>query len=462
MKKTNKFIGILSVSLIAIVTVVFVAVVSNGHLAKGTYSAETTGCDGSSWGLPSNMQVGDIGIDNANRVLKCLRDGSIPGLLGYLDYDGCLAVASHSWMSCDNGTITCPQEGTYDGRPYYMYHCTIVECDPGYYISSGDSCSACSLGYYCTGGHAAEARACSPGHYQDEEGQTSCKVCPANTYQDESGANFCLECPPGKTSPAGSDDLSDCVDSDSGPSTASPSTASPSTARPSTARPSTASPSTASPSTAGPSTASPSTASPGTGSANQVKIYFSVSGAITSLTCTPGNATSTCSIDVNRIPGCSEWCADPEQTNCNRTAAEIIGPYSAGHEQYWYCKTGSTSTPSTAKPSTAKPSTASPSTASPSTAGPSTTTAACYLVNHKYEWATKKPTNGNLVIDINDKNNCAGCEIGYTLDGDKCVSTTPPSVNPPTGTTAIIFVWLVGLCAIGYSFWYFKKTNTNK
>ena len=33
--------------------------------------------------------------------------------------------------------------------------------------------------------------------------------------------------------------------------------------------------------------------------------------------------------------------------------------------------------------------------------------------------------------------------------------------NPPTGATGIVFVWLIGLCAIGYSFWYFKKTGTN-
>ena len=39
-KNYDKWIGILSISLIAIVAVVFVAVVSDTHLAKGTYGVE--------------------------------------------------------------------------------------------------------------------------------------------------------------------------------------------------------------------------------------------------------------------------------------------------------------------------------------------------------------------------------------------------------------------------------------
>ena len=33
--------------------------------------------------------------------------------------------------------------------------------------------------------------------------------------------------------------------------------------------------------------------------------------------------------------------------------------------------------------------------------------------------------------------------------------------NPQTGTTGIIMAWVIGLMAIGYSFWYFKRTSTN-
>ena len=44
-------------------------------------------------------------------------------------------------------------------------------------------------------------------------------------------------------------------------------------------------------------------------------------------------------------------------------------------------------------------------------------------------------------------------------------SVTPSSsvepVNPQTGSTAIIAAWLIGLFAIGYSFWYFKRVSTN-
>ena len=30
-------------------------------------------------------------------------------------------------------------------------------------------------------------------------------------------------------------------------------------------------------------------------------------------------------------------------------------------------------------------------------------------------------------------------------------------VNPPTGTNAIMFVWIIGIATIGYAYWYFKK-----
>lgn len=168
---------------------------------------------------------------------------------------------------------------------------------------------------------------------------------------------------------------------------------------------------------------------------------------MTTLTCTPYSSNTTCNLTGN-IPACSEWCYDSRYTQCDFSSSEVVGPYESGQQQTWYCKPATPSTPSA--PST------------PSGTTPSTSTDACYLVDHKYVWATKSPNNGNLVTSIKDKNNCAGCEVGYTLNNsDKCVSTTTPPENPKTGTAAIIFAWVIGLLAIGYSFWYFKKVTTN-
>ena len=85
----------------------------------------------------------------------------------------------------------------------------------------------------------------------------------------------------------------------------------------------------------------------------------------------------------------------------------------------------------------------------------------CYLVNHKYIWASSKPAGGVLVSSITSSSKCTGCESGYEMtDMGVCENPGTPE-NPPTGATGIVFVWLIGLCAIGYSFWYFKKTGTN-
>ena len=37
--------------------------------------------------------------------------------------------------------------------------------------------------------------------------------------------------------------------------------------------------------------------------------------------------------------------------------------------------------------------------------------------------------------------------------------STNPSDNPKTGTVAIVFAWLIAAAAIGYTFWYFKRSN---
>jgi hypothetical protein len=99
------------------------------------------------------------------------------------------------------------------------------------------------------------------------------------------------------------------------------------------------------------------------------------------------------------------------------------------------------------------------------TTTPTEETNKCYVVNHKYIWSSTKPNGGSEVSKTEAL--CTGCEDGYTLSDNSCVVPTtsaPPTskpqdveTGPKTGTTAIIFAWIAGLTAIGYSFWYFKR-----
>ena len=94
----------------------------------------------------------------------------------------------------------------------------------------------------------------------------------------------------------------------------------------------------------------------------------------------------------------------------------------------------------------------------PSTGG------ACYLVDHKYVWASSKPSGGTLVSSITTSSKCTGCESGYKMSSsNKCVNSSQNiTVNPPTGTIAIVIAWLIGLFVIGYAFWYFKNNKERK
>ncbi len=54
----------------------------------------------------------------------------------------------------------------------------------------------------------------------------------------------------------------------------------------------------------------------------------------------------------------------------------------------------------------------------------------------------------------------SSCPGGYkkvTKTQAQCNTGIPD--NPPTGTTAIIIAWIIGLSAIGYAYWYFRKTK---
>ena len=162
----------------------------------------------------------------------------------------------------------------------------------------------------------------------------------------------------------------------------------------------------------------------------EAKIGFSVGGTVTTLTCTPEDASTTCNVDASKIPTCNTntWCYNSNNTQCDFTSSDLVGPYNAGFEHTYYCKTGgSTVSPSTAPSTTAPPPTAppteSPSTAKPSTASPSTT---------------------------------------LPITSSVTPSSSVPPENPPTGGMSIIFVWTLGIIAMVYSFWYFKESRLLK
>ena len=103
-----------------------------------------------------------------------------------------------------------------------------------------------------------------------------------------------------------------------------------------------------------------------------------------------------------------------------------------------------------------------PTNPSDSTPSNSNTTYACYLVSHKYVWSSTKPTGGTLVSSKTTSSSCSGCESGYAANSaNNCVKPNT-NTNPQTGTTAIVLAWIIGIMAIGYSFWYFRRTNTNQ
>ena len=69
------------------------------------------------------------------------------------------------------------------------------------------------------------------------------------------------------------------------------------------------------------------------------------------------------------------------------------------------------------------------------------------------------PKYGYATSDSEAASSLGGTNCGAVADS---YCQTNPSVNPPTGTTAIVIAWIVGVVAIGYSVWYFIKLNAMK
>ena len=160
--------------------------------------------------------------------------------------------------------------------------------------------------------------------------------------------------------------------------------------------------------------------------AETARVGFNVNETLTTLTCTPKDASTTCNLDASKIPACEEWCYNSNKTQCDFSSTDVVGPYNAGYDHTFYCKTGSTSTPSSPTPSSPTPSTPTPSSPTPSTPTPSSPTP-----------STPSPTS-------------------------PASSSSEPPENPQTGGMSIVFIWILGIMAMLYSFWYFKKSKLLK
>ena len=195
---------------------------------------------------------------------------------------------------------------------------------------------------------------------------------------------------------------------------------------------------------------------------------------------------------------CSCTCAGLYENQCNSTAGCTWVSEFAGCEGTPAC-CQSTVSP-TPKPSsqTPKPTTVAPSSGGSSTPKPSTTCntdrgSGCYLCGNSQ--------HGNYIYYSSDpdKGKCSGSWSCNKVANNLCSSsggtTTPttnpggnggatpkpttqkpsstqkatatpttkvettPTSNPQTGTIGIVVAWMVGLSAIVYSFWYFKKNS---
>ena len=119
---------------------------------------------------------------------------------------------------------------------------------------------------------------------------------------------------------------------------------------------------------------------------------------------------------------------------------------------------------------------------------PSKDNTSCFECNGEYVWTNNPGSNCKEITSITSEDKCVktscykcvktnATEYLYATsesnaksitDANSCSKTDDKYckeniiVNPPTGTAGIIVAWLVGLSAIVYSFWYFKKNSAMK
>ena len=162
--------------------------------------------------------------------------------------------------------------------------------------------------------------------------------------------------------------------------------------------------------------------------------------------------------------------------NCEHEAVYCVEGYSHG------CNCGTNcggETPTNPPSKSSEPSKSS---------SPSKDNTSCFECNGEYVWTNNPGSNCEKITSITSKDKCVktscykcvktnATEYLYATsesnaksitDANSCSKTDDKYckeniiVNPPTGTAGIIVAWLVGLSAIVYSFWYFKKNSAMK
>lgn len=480
MNNYDKWMGILSISVIAIVAVVFISLVSSTHLAKGTYGAQTFNCSvlekdecNASGGVCDweNGVCVNVEITNSSPQNTC-DDGQ------YLSGTSCLDCPAGYY--CKNGVKVACQAG----KMSFAKSSQCSNCPTGMFSSSAGSnhCEYCPAGSWSTEGSATCSEPCPQGYacvngQQDKcpdtmysnEGK-SCDTCPAgysckngikelctgNRYQDQTGKSECKVCSSGNVNEA----RTECIITNETASVA----------------------------------------------------FYDTTGnsALGTASCTCSGNETTCNIKSSDVPGgCSSWNTQPLRSP-GSSVNQTLGAYTCGTGSVvkWYCAATADTCPqqykftegygclkyqcfymsnekkyvwtagsngvlqtniTTEKACLAKNnsgSSDSPSNDTPFTPDtPTTDTAKCYVKDHKYVWATSQPANSGLVSSITTADKCKGCETGYAADSNNnCVkpNSSPDSPsNPQTGAASVILVWMIGLMAIGYSVWYFKRSTNN-
>lgn len=443
-KNYDKWMGILSISVIAIVAVVFVSLVSGTHLAKGTYSVEvlpddvnpgggsTVNC-GAGYGADSSATTGCspcaagyYSLANDNVCHPCLS-----GMYSSSGSNHCNYCPAGKWSSAASSSCTqsCP-------IGYACVEGLKEKCPDTMYSNEGKSCDTCPAGYSCKNGI---KELCTGNRYQDQTGKSECKVCPSGNVNEA---------------------RTECIITDKTASVA----------------------------------------------------FYDTTGnsALGTASCTCSGSETTCNISSSDVPGgCSSWNTQPLRSPGSSTN-QTLGAYTCGTGSVakWYCAATADTCPqqykftegygclkyqcfymsnekkyvwtagsngvlqaniTTEKACLAKNNSGSgdsPSSDTPSTPDtPATDTGKCYVKEHKYVWATSQPANSGLVSSITTADKCKGCETGYAADSNNnCVkpNSSPDSPsNPQTGAASVILVWMIGLMAIGYSVWYFKRSTNN-
>ena len=109
----------------------------------------------------------------------------------------------------NNATVTLYAKWTKCSAGTYLSGNSCVACSAGYYSAAGASaCTKCSAGYF-SGSGASSCSACSAGTYSGA-GASSCTSCPAGKYSG-SAASSCSNCAAGKYSTGGASSCSTCT-----------------------------------------------------------------------------------------------------------------------------------------------------------------------------------------------------------------------------------------------------------